>query len=77
MRNNAIFRAMVAALSLTASTSCDERRKKILDQARAVWGIKNLLGINFDGCDKEVISKIAEIEKEEARLDMEELNPIH
>lgn len=60
-----VFRAAVASAALSASISSGEinnRNRILLDEAQAIWAVDKLFGINYDGDEDEVISKIAEME---------------
>lgn len=66
-----LLRSAVASAALSASISSEginNRNRILLDEAQAIWAINKLHGINYDGDEQEVISKIAELESKNKGL---------
>ena len=63
-----VFRATVAAASISAPVDEGSRRNRIIvDEAQAVLQMGKYLGIDFGGKEKETIEKIIEWEEEDVR----------
>lgn len=61
-----VLRPTIAATAaLTASISSggiNNRNRILLDEAQAIWAINKMHGINYDGDEQEVVSKIVDLE---------------
>lgn len=60
-----ILRSAVASAALSASLSSsgiNNRNRILLDEAKAIWEVDKMFGLQYDGDEREVISKIADME---------------
>ncbi|KAA8530959.1 hypothetical protein F0562_005674 [Nyssa sinensis] len=64
--NRVIFKGAAAAMSLSVSSEAIQNcNRLLLKEAKAVWEMGNMLGIRYEGTDEEVVSKVAEMEKQD------------
>ncbi|THG06293.1 hypothetical protein TEA_022220 [Camellia sinensis var. sinensis] len=65
-RQGAIFRAAAAAISMSVEQSLNTRRtNKLLNEAQATMEVGKILGLDFEGKEKEVIGKLTELEQKD------------
>lgn len=60
-----LLRSAVASAALSASLSSggiNNRNRILLDEAKAIWEVDKMFGLQYDGDEREVISKIADME---------------
>lgn len=65
-----LLRSAVAAAA-SESISTEEilnRNNLILSEAQAIWECNKIMGIGYEGDENEVISKIVQMEKQDAAL---------
>lgn len=61
-----IFRSVVAAAALSIASESISNRKKIhLNEAQVAWLINKIMGLDYEGEDDEVISRIMIMEAED------------
>ena len=67
----ATLRSIMAAVSLSVSISAEgvaNRNRLILDEAQAAWEIGKLLGMEYEGDEDEVVSKMVRMEEQDMEI---------
>ena len=66
LQKGAIFRAATATISLSVEQSINSRRRnKLPSEAHAIIEVGKILGLNYEGKKKEVVSKLIDLEEKD------------